>query len=244
MGGSAVGWSAKGGSPIVVAEGETLDSLSSRYGVPSAALLSANGLSSASEVKSGMRMVVPVYHADGHGVASAEGEKSAKKRAEDVADAERAKSIRTKAKDDEKDKAVAKAEKPGDKADKPTSAKEDGGAVAYAEPSKQADVKAPAIDKAPTGNLESGAEAAKVPLTGAKADASGVEPEFRWPARGRIIQGFKAGGNDGINISVPAGTSVRAAESRRRRLLRRRAQGLRQPGADQASQRLRHRLRQ
>ena len=53
----------------------------------------------------------------------------------------------------------------------------------------------------------------KVPLTGAQADASGVEPEFRWPARGRIIQGFKSGGNNGINISVPAGTSVRAAES-------------------------------
>ena len=38
-------------------------------------------------------------------------------------------------------------------------------------------------------------------------------PEFRWPARGRIIEGFKAGGNDGINISVPTGTSVRAAEN-------------------------------
>ena len=69
------------------------------------------------------------------------------------------------------------------------------------------------IDKTPTGNLESGASESKVPLTGAKADAAGVEPEFRWPARGRIIEGFKAGGNDGINISVPAGTSVRAAES-------------------------------
>ena len=38
-------------------------------------------------------------------------------------------------------------------------------------------------------------------------------PEFRWPARGRIILAFKAGGNDGINISLPEGTSVKAAES-------------------------------
>ena len=39
-------------------------------------------------------------------------------------------------------------------------------------------------------------------------------PEFRWPARGRIIQGFKggSGGNDGINIAVPEGTAVKAAE--------------------------------
>src|SRR6516225_313858 len=47
---SAAGWTAVGGSPVVVAQGETVDSLSSRYGVPTAALLSANGLSSAAEV--------------------------------------------------------------------------------------------------------------------------------------------------------------------------------------------------
>lgn len=40
-----------------------------------------------------------------------------------------------------------------------------------------------------------------------------ANPEFRWPARGRIIQGFKPGGNDGINIAVPEGTSVKAAEN-------------------------------
>ena len=88
-----------------------------------------------------------------------------------------------------------------------------GAVVAEAEPSKSSEVKKPAIDKMPTGNLESGASQSKNALTGAQADAAGTEPEFRWPARGRIIQGFKSGGNDGINISVPAGTSVRAAES-------------------------------
>src|SRR5260370_11469637 len=71
VGGSAVGWTAVGGSPIVVAQGETLDSLSSRYGVPSAALLSANGLSSSAAVRGGMRIVVPVYHANGGAVAAA-----------------------------------------------------------------------------------------------------------------------------------------------------------------------------
>jgi murein DD-endopeptidase MepM/ murein hydrolase activator NlpD len=209
VGGSAVGWTAAGGARVVVADGETLDSLSGRYGVPAAAILAANGLSSGSEVKSGMRIVVPVYHADGHGVASVEPGKG-RKRAEDVADAGSAKSAAAKAKDQEKDKALAKAEKPGGEGEKSAS-KDD--AVAYAEPGKSSQTKEAMIDKAPTGNLESGAEAAKVPLTGAKADAAGVEPEFRWPARGRIIQGFKAGGNDGINISVPAGTSVRAAEA-------------------------------
>ncbi len=92
-------------------------------------------------------------------------------------------------------------------------AKVKGAKVAEAEPPKSLDAKKQAIDKMPTGNLEVGRVAIKIPLTGAQADASGAEPEFRWPARGRIIQGFKSGGNDGINISVPSGTSVRAAES-------------------------------
>jgi murein DD-endopeptidase MepM/ murein hydrolase activator NlpD len=211
VGGSAAGWTAAGGSPVVVANGETLDSLSGRYGVPAAAILSANGLSSASEVRSGMHIIVPVYHADGHGLASAE-EKTARKHEKDVAEAEPSKSAR-KAKDKEKEKTEAKADKRGRDAEKSASKDVKGSAVAEAEPSKASQTKKPAIDKTPTGNLESGAGQNKAALTGAQADAAGTEPEFRWPARGRIIQGFKAGGNDGINISVPAGTSVRAAEN-------------------------------
>jgi murein DD-endopeptidase MepM/ murein hydrolase activator NlpD len=208
VGGSAAGWTAAGGSPIVVANGETLDTISGRYGVPASALLAANGLSSASDVKGGMRLVVPVYHADGRAVASTEKDKAERKRDSDVADAEPSRS--------KKDKASAKADKAAKEAEKTAAkqAKESKEAnVAEAEPAKSSEPKKPAIDKTPTGNLESGASQSKPALTGAQADASGTEPEFRWPARGRIIQGFKAGGNDGINISVPSGTSVRAAES-------------------------------
>lgn len=46
-----------------------------------------------------------------------------------------------------------------------------------------------------------------IPKAGASAN------EFRWPARGRVIQGFGGrGGNEGINIAVPEGTPVKAAE--------------------------------
>jgi murein DD-endopeptidase MepM/ murein hydrolase activator NlpD len=212
VGGSATGWTASGGSPIVVANGETLDTISGRYGVPASALLAANGLSSASDVKSGTHLVVPVYHADGRAVASAEKEKAGKKHDTDVADADVPKAAK---KEKEKEK-TAKADKAAKDAEKSASkdAKASKGTdVAEAEPSKSSEAKKPAIDKTPTGNLESGASQSKNALTGAQADAAGTEPEFRWPARGRIIQGFKSGGNDGINISVPAGTSVRAAES-------------------------------
>jgi murein DD-endopeptidase MepM/ murein hydrolase activator NlpD len=41
-----------------------------------------------------------------------------------------------------------------------------------------------------------------------------VSGDFRWPARGRVIAGFGAnGGNEGINIAVPEGTPVKAAEA-------------------------------
>jgi murein DD-endopeptidase MepM/ murein hydrolase activator NlpD len=38
---------------------------------------------------------------------------------------------------------------------------------------------------------------------------------YKWPVKGKIIQGFKAGktGNDGINISAPKGTPVSAANN-------------------------------
>ena len=50
------------------------------------------------------------------------------------------------------------------------------------------------------------------------ADAPSADgKQFRWPVRGRIISGFgtKPNGekNDGINLAVPAGTSVKAVEA-------------------------------
>jgi murein DD-endopeptidase MepM/ murein hydrolase activator NlpD len=192
------GWTAVGGSPIIVAQGEDVDALSRRYGVPTSALLSANGLSSPAQVHGGMRLVVPVYNANGksgeHKVAEAtkpEATPKAKKKDAEVA---------------EKSPAAVKPEKAAktETADKSTS-----------EPVKTAKTDLPPktatakTDPVQTGRVDSTGPA----VTAQQADANGSSPEFRWPARGRIIQGFKAGGNDGINISVPEGTSVRAAEN-------------------------------
>ena len=80
--------------------------------------------------------------------------------------------------------------------------------AAMAKPAKVAAVAPAAASVAP--------QAAPPPAAAAAPAAAVAEnnPEFRWPARGRIIQGFKggSGGNDGINIAVPEGTSVKAAE--------------------------------
>jgi murein DD-endopeptidase MepM/ murein hydrolase activator NlpD len=52
-------------------------------------------------------------------------------------------------------------------------------------------------------------------LTKPEEDEEG-DATFRWPARGKVISSFGArgtgGANDGINIAVPEGTPVRAAE--------------------------------
>jgi murein DD-endopeptidase MepM/ murein hydrolase activator NlpD len=48
------------------------------------------------------------------------------------------------------------------------------------------------------------------------SEAAGALPTFRWPARGKVIAGYgaKTNGkaNDGINLAVPEGTPVKAAE--------------------------------
>jgi murein DD-endopeptidase MepM/ murein hydrolase activator NlpD len=214
------GWRTAGGSPIVVAEGENLDVISRRYGVPSSALMKANGFTSPSQVHGGVRLIVPVYDASAKSAvadkheepaAKADKKKVAEKKSDKLAD----KKSHEKAVDAKDD---AHAVKSKDK-HKPASA-EATPAPAPKQAIAKAEVAAPApaptkkkIDSAPTGSVNPGEPAPATPLTGAQADAAGVSPEFRWPARGRIIQGFKSGGNDGINIAVPEGTSVKAAES-------------------------------
>ena len=66
---------------------------------------------------------------------------------------------------------------------------------------------APKVD-ASTGLASNGQLPAPEPLSGAN---------FRWPVKGRILSGFgtksDGGHNDGIDISVPQGTPVKAAEN-------------------------------
>ena len=60
---------------------------------------------------------------------------------------------------------------------------------------------------------QTAASAAAAP---AAAQAANAPARFRWPVRGRVISGFgkKPSGerNDGINLAVPEGTAVKAAE--------------------------------
>jgi murein DD-endopeptidase MepM/ murein hydrolase activator NlpD len=76
-------------------------------------------------------------------------------------------------------------------------------AVTTSEPTQTAAVLTPA-NETPTAT------------TGAVKSAEGAPPSFRWPVKARVIAGFgpRPNGqqNDGINLAVPEGTPVKAAE--------------------------------
>lgn len=243
-------WRAEGGTPIVVAQGETASMLATRYGVPTDALLRVNGFSSAQQVQPGARLVIPVYRAT-TAAAAPRAAKVAEPREEarpvaakpapakatkadaapaphpqKGADARKpdqpklAKAVKPEAVAEQEAKPVA-ASKP--KLAKAAPAKEEAPAPVEKRvvraPEKRETVKvaaaekpaeaAPAaesskVDKTPTASIQPAPEKASLAKDGT--------PEFRWPARGRVIQGFGSSGNDGINISVPEGTQVKAAE--------------------------------
>jgi murein DD-endopeptidase MepM/ murein hydrolase activator NlpD len=58
-GASVYGWSAVGGKVMTVAQGETLDNIAVKYGVPGGQILSANQLSSAAQIRPGKVIVIP-----------------------------------------------------------------------------------------------------------------------------------------------------------------------------------------
>ena len=73
-------------------------------------------------------------------------------------------------------------------------------------------VSLPAVQNAPVAKEEPRTTETVVKA----AEPSGAMPSFRWPVRGRLIAGFgsKPDGtqNDGINLAVPEGTPIKAAD--------------------------------
>ena len=264
------GWVAEGGTPIVVAQGETAAILSMRYGVPEADMLHINGFNAAAQVQPGARLIIPAYSAGAAAkhvpvaapaVASTTHGKpapvvaAAKPRPAGLVAAAAVKQPAAHPFKIAKLKAPAKSlapvvmaqAEPAAPAVKKTQLKKPVltpvAALVPAEPvpapapaaalpvkkikpPKIVAAQAPAVPVVPPAPAKVAtavvpaapravdpATTASLPPAAPVATTEG-NPEFRWPARGRIIQGFQggAGGNDGINIAVPEGTSVKAAE--------------------------------
>jgi LysM repeat protein len=58
-------WDWQGGTPVVVAQGETIAAIAHRHNVPAHEILRANGLAASATLQAGQRLVIPRYVADG-----------------------------------------------------------------------------------------------------------------------------------------------------------------------------------
>lgn len=264
-------WTPTGGTPITMAQGETAQMLSNRYGVPVSALVAVNGLKSASDLKPGMKLTVPVYDASSKiaggttgsiapaaagvagaaalagaaAVATRAASKPAPKPAASPqiaaatpaaaasAAAQPAREAKAQAAREAKEAAAKAAREKEEKAKQAKIAETKRREAEQARlreakrkqqtaqaPAQSAETEEPAAEAARPRSVQQAARPAPSSddTTGSveretPAKPAGAKPEFRWPARGRIIQSYRKGNNDGINIAVPEGTAVKAAEA-------------------------------
>jgi murein DD-endopeptidase MepM/ murein hydrolase activator NlpD len=238
----------EGGTPITVAHGDTLETISHRYGVPVAAIMDANSISNPATVRPGQHLVIPRRR----GLASAlsapptrvASTASAVPSAAPVGPPRTAlapatsvhvvapgqtlhsiarlygKSVMVLAKANNipPDTMV----KVGERITVPGA-----GLASAAPPSVSAAPSTPPAQRsegsvgsiATADSPHSARLAAPVAPDGdgsAVKSAEGAGNLFRWPVRGRVIAGFgpKPNGlqNDGINLAVPEGTPIKAAD--------------------------------
>ena len=220
------------GTTIIVGTSDTLDTLAHRYNVSPAAILQANGYKGPRALSPGQQLIIPrptaavaapalaapaskaaaavnappTVHVVNHGDTLLS---IARRNHVTVAELAKANSLEPSA----KLKLGMKLTVPGAKT----------AALAPATPAAVVAAAQPAA--AVTGGPPQSARLAQATATpedtkiespAKAADATGALPTFRWPVRGKVITsyGAKTNGkaNDGINLAVPEGTPVKAAE--------------------------------
>jgi murein DD-endopeptidase MepM/ murein hydrolase activator NlpD len=243
----APAWSWDGGTAIVVAQGETIDTISRRHGVPAAAIMQANNMTHAAQLQPGQRLVIPRVQQP---MASAPqvmppatkvaGPMPAPigngghivKPGETIYSLARQYKLTP--------MAIAKANnvgldhrvKVGDRVIIPgqTGAAPRLAMPAQTQPAPRVAAKpettTPAVkpqgtpkvaqnDAPPSANIVAPA-ADPLPEPTPTGTTGNAATSFRWPVKGRVIQGFgpksSGGQNDGINVAVPEGTPIKAAE--------------------------------
>jgi murein DD-endopeptidase MepM/ murein hydrolase activator NlpD len=238
----AAAWSWDGGTAIIVAQGETVDSIARRYRVPPGAILQANNMPHAALLQPGQRLVIPrlaaapqvsapqtrvagpaivqpASHGNGHVVAPGE----------TIYSLARHYRLTPMAIAKANNLTLAQQLRVGQRIIIPGGA----GAPRLTMPAQPPVQAAPQQHAARPEALPAVKQQPKVaqvePLASARVVTPAADPlpesaptgsanaaSFRWPVRGRVIAGFgpKASGgqNDGINVSVPEGTPIKAAE--------------------------------
>jgi murein DD-endopeptidase MepM/ murein hydrolase activator NlpD len=219
-------WTWDGGQPLTVRSGETVESIARKYGVPASAISETNGFREGSLLRPGQRVVIPRYVSASAIHAAPPQASVAPRAAESVHIVEPGESMMGIArKHGVTITALARANniQPyakisiGDRLTIPG-----GGRVAASQTSapQVAQPRTVAVDKVASVPAQSARVATPEHQTTESvtqtAEAAGSMPSFRWPVKGRIIAGFgaKSNGaqNDGINLAVPEGTPIKAAD--------------------------------
>jgi murein DD-endopeptidase MepM/ murein hydrolase activator NlpD len=235
-------WDWEGGTPVVVAQGETISSMSHRYKVPTQAIMKANGITNPASIQPGQRLVIPRYinhggpaklaHAALPRNASAQPVAAAPSGPGEhvVANGETLTSIAHRHLIPVRELISANnmtAETPLKIGMKLTIPAKQGAQVAKNAPGVPAPAKPIVVAQAKPGPMLQSVKTAE-PQAGARiatpapdneesgpAGTAGM-PSFRWPLRGRVVTNFGAktagGSNDGIDLAVPEGTAIRAAD--------------------------------
>jgi murein DD-endopeptidase MepM/ murein hydrolase activator NlpD len=232
--------SGQGGTTIIVGTSDTLDSLSRRYNVSSAAILQANGYKGPRALSPGQQLIIPRPTAAAAAaplaapaskpIAATSAASSvhvvnrgdtllsiAHRNHVPVAELAKANSLDPQAKlklgmkltvPGAKTAAVAPLAQQADGVQQATASMPPATKLASATGDPQQKVR---LAQATTTPVEISAE---TPIKA--SEATGALPTFRWPVRGKVITsyGAKTNGkaNDGINLAVPEGTPVKAAE--------------------------------
>ncbi len=253
----AQSWSWDGGTAVIVAQGETIDTISRRHHVPASAILQANNMSHAGLLQPGQRLVIPRLAAasnaaapqtrvagpayappqrSGNAHVAAPGETiyslarhyrltpMAIAKANNVGLGHQLKvgeriiipgntqrialppqpAVRPQPQVQAQPAPQPQQQKVAAVRPEPTPGIKQAPKAQQVEPTANARVITPAADPVP-----------ETP-TGTTGNQSAAAPSFRWPVRGKVITGFgpKSGGgqNDGINVAVPEGTAIKAAE--------------------------------
>jgi murein DD-endopeptidase MepM/ murein hydrolase activator NlpD len=229
-----------GSTTIIVGTSDTLETLSRRYNVTPAAILQANGYKGPRTLSPGQQLVIPRQTAVGAAPALAAPASKpvavaaapavhvvnpgdtllsvARHNHVSLSELARANGLESNA----KLRLGMKLTVPGAKTAAAAPAAQPATVAVAAQPAAAA--AAPATRMAAAGGPAQSARLAQattiedtaVATPVKAADATGALPTFRWPVRGKVITsyGAKTNGksNDGINLAVPEGTPVKAAE--------------------------------
>ena len=218
-------WTWNGGSAVTVGYGETVEGIARRHGVPASAILQTNGIRDASQIRPGQRLVIPRHTASTTQTAAAprptSGNVHIVRSGDTLMNVARRNGITVSALARANHLQTSSQLSVGDRLTIP------GGhsaAVASVAPAQNTQPRTMPVEKvsapvkvASVGPVQTASVAKEEPrVAETPVKAAEAMPAFRWPVRGRVIAGFgsKPNGtqNDGINLAVPEGTPIKAAD--------------------------------